>query len=256
MARPQRCRRICMRPEYDSFSPQGDMRGEQIALTLDEFEVVRLIDYEKMTQEECAAQMEISRTTVAEVYERARYKLADFLINGKRLTLGGGNFRFCGGGEDCGRGSCFRESGAAEHNNRKGDKIMIIAVAYEDGKIFQHFGHTEQFRLYETEDKAIKSARTAFTDGQGHGALAEWLSKNRVDALICGGIGGGAVQALQSAGIEIYAGVSGSADEAVGRLLAGELSPNSAANCSHHEHGHNCGSRSCGDDRHGCSGNK
>ena len=120
MARPQRCRRICMRPEYDSFSPQGDMRGEQIALTLDEFEVVRLIDYEKMTQEECAAQMEISRTTVAEVYERARYKLADFLINGKRLTLGGGNFRFCGGGEECRKRSCLRAGGALEPERQLG----------------------------------------------------------------------------------------------------------------------------------------
>ena len=73
---------------------------------------------------------------------------------------------------------------------------MKIAVTYEDGRIFQHFGHTEQFKIYETADGRIVRAEVVDTNGSGHGALADFLMRQGVDALICGGIGGGA-QAVQ-----------------------------------------------------------
>ena len=103
---------------------------------------------------------------------------------------------------------------------------MRIAVTYEDGQVFQHFGHTEQFKIYDVEDGKVIASEVADTDGQGHGALAGVLSALGAEALICGGIGGGAVQALTAAGIQLYAGVSGDADQAVEELLAGKLSPN------------------------------
>lgn len=126
---------------------------------------------------------------------------------------------------------------------------MRIAVTYENGEIFQHFGHTEYFKVYDTEDGNVVSSKVVSTEGNGHGALAGILSAMDVDTLICGGIGGGARSALATEGIELCGGVSGSADDAVKKLLAGELDFDPDVQCSHHgghDHGHNCGSHSCG----------
>lgn len=125
---------------------------------------------------------------------------------------------------------------------------MKIAVTYENGQIFQHFGHTAQFKLYEIADNAIVASQVVDTNGSGHGALAGFLVQNGVNALICGGIGGGAQMALAQAGIQLFGGVSGSADEAVAALLNGTLGFSANATCSHHEHeeGHTCGDHGCG----------
>ena len=118
---------------------------------------------------------------------------------------------------------------------------MRIAAAYEDGKIFQHFGHTECFKLYDVEGGQILSSQVIHAPAGGHGALAQFLSAARVDAVICGGIGGGAVKALMQAGIMLFGGVSGDADEAVKKLLDGTLQRSAGANCVHHADGHDCG---------------
>ena len=127
---------------------------------------------------------------------------------------------------------------------------MRIAVTYEDGKIFQHFGHTEQFKVYDVEAGQVKEAAVVSTDGNGHGALARFLQERNVDALICGGIGGGAQQALALAGITLYGGVKGDADQAVADLLAGKLDYDPQARCDHHDHGHgeghDCHGHTCG----------
>ncbi|MBQ3080510.1 MAG: NifB/NifX family molybdenum-iron cluster-binding protein [Clostridia bacterium] len=132
---------------------------------------------------------------------------------------------------------------------------MKIAATYENGRIFQHFGHTEQFKIYETADGAVTKEMVVNTCGSGHGALAGFLKANGVEALICGGIGGGAQIALAEAGIKLYAGVAGSADEAVQALLSGTLAFDPAAKCNHHEHhhdhGHECGSHGC-HEHHDC----
>lgn len=132
---------------------------------------------------------------------------------------------------------------------------MKVAVTYENGTVFQHFGHTEQFKVYEVIDGAVVKAQVVGTNGSGHGALAGFLSANGVDVLICGGIGGGAQMALASAGIKLYGGVSGNADDAVKALLVGTLAYDPDARCDHHDHeheagehpchGHHCGSHSC-----------
>ena len=130
---------------------------------------------------------------------------------------------------------------------------MRIAVPYENGEIFQHFGHTEQFKLYDVEDGKIVSSQVVDSNGSGHGALAGVLSALRVDALICGGIGGGAQAALAAAGIRLYGGVTGSADAAAEALAAGKLVFNPNVHCDHHDrHGeeHDCGNHGCG--HHSC----
>lgn len=131
---------------------------------------------------------------------------------------------------------------------------MKIAVTYENGQIFQHFGHTEQFKLYDVADGKILRAEVVDTNGSGHGALAGFLTQHGVDALICGGIGGGAQAALTNAGIRLFGGVSGDADAAAEALVNGTLNFNPAVHCDHHEHahgeGHTCGEHGCGE--HGC----
>ena len=127
---------------------------------------------------------------------------------------------------------------------------MKIAVTYENGMIFQHFGHTRQFKIYEIENGEITGAETVDTAGSGHGALAGFLKELKVDALICGGIGGGAKNALVEAGITLYGGVSGQADDAAAALAEGRLGYKSDVTCTHHRHedgqGHTCGEHGCG----------
>ena len=119
---------------------------------------------------------------------------------------------------------------------------MKIAVTYDNGNIFQHFGRTETFKVYEVEDGKVVSSQVIGSGGVGHGALAGVLAEQKVDVLICGGIGGGAQAALEEAGVELCAGAAGDADQAVMAYLRGEL-VSSGANCDHHHHeeGHSCG---------------
>ncbi len=249
MARPSRCRRVCAEPSCRGFAPSGETGGGTVVLTVDEYEVIRLVDYEKRTHEQCAAQMGISRTTVTEICESARFKISDSLVNGRALHISGGHYRVCRGEWDCGR-NCRWSSPAAETLSEKGAFAMRIAVPYEDGMVFQHFGHTEQFKLYDVADKTVAGARTAGTNGSGHGALAGFLKDAEVDVLLCGGIGPGAQNALAEAGIQLYAGVSGGADEAVEAFLRGELQYDPNARCDHQDHAHGEGGHSCGE--HGC----
>ena len=128
---------------------------------------------------------------------------------------------------------------------------MRIAVTYENGQIFQHFGHTSQFKLYDVTNGQVVSTQIVDTNGSGHGALGLFLRAQQVDALICGGIGMGAQMALSNAGITLFAGVSGNADEAVQAFLTENLTYSTEATCDHHHEegescGHSCGESSCG----------
>ena len=231
MARPTRCRRIERLPEYRSFSPDDVHAAESVRMTVDEFEALRLLDDEGLTQEECAERMNVARTTVTAIYDSARRKVADALVHGKRLLITGG----------C---CAFEPVELTQTIMEKGNNSMRIAVTYENGEVYQHFGHTAQFKLYDVADGAIVAEQVVDTNGSGHGALAGFLQAARVDALICGGIGMGAQMALTDAGIRLYAGVQGSADAAAKALAEGNLSYDPNARCDHHGHhgeGHECG---------------
>lgn len=132
---------------------------------------------------------------------------------------------------------------------------MKIAVTYKNGEIFGHFGHTEQFKVYEAEGGKVVSTQVIDTNGSGHGALGALLSDLGVDVLICGGIGMGAQMAVAQAGIKLFGGVQGNADEAVEAFLKDALQYDPDAKCDHHGHehgeGHNCGEHSCGGNCHG-----
>ena len=244
MPRRQRCRWIGGYPDHWSFSPDDSPETTDcVVLSLDELETIRLIDREELTQEQCAGRMGVARTTVTAIYMSARRKIASAILDGKQLKISGGTYR-------------LRERAHPEIAE-KGTNTMRIAVTYENGEVFQHFGHSEHFKLYDVTDGKVISAQVADTNGQGHGALAGFLKQCGADALICGGIGMGARSALEEAGIRLYAGISGSADEAAQALAAGTLVCDPDARCEHHEHhgeGHDCAHhrerRGCGD--HAC----
>lgn len=225
MPRPKRCRRICSEPLNSVFYPSVDNDLEGISLTLDEYEVIRLVDLEGYSHLECAKQMDVSRSTVQEIYESARRKIASFIVYGRKLYIRGGNYQVCG---------CSK---------KKEGNVMKIAVTYENGMVFGHFGHTAEFKIYDVVDGKIVSNEVVDTNGSGHGALAGFLMQRGVDTLICGGIGGGAINALSNAGIKVYGGVSGNVDTAVNDFISGKLEYNPDVHCDHHHEGeeHKCG---------------
>ena len=241
MPKNTKCRRISGLPGQFGFAPTDSIDEDALRLTFDEFETIRLLDAEGMTQEQCAAKMGVARTTVTAMYDNARKKIAKVLVEGRSLIISGGNVSF-----DISKGERIK------NKREKGDNEMRVAVTYENGEVFQHFGHTEQFKVYDIEDGKIVHEEVVDTNGQGHGALAGFLFGGKVDTLICGGIGGGAQVALSEAGIKLYGGVSGNADEAVKALIEERLDYNPDVKCDHHGEGHNCSDHH--DEDHHCGG--
>ncbi|MBQ4265414.1 MAG: DUF134 domain-containing protein [Clostridia bacterium] len=250
MPRPSKQRRICGMPLCRQFAPQEAQDSDSpVIMTIDEYETIRLIDFMGLTQEQCAAQMNVARATAQAIYACARSKLAKCLVLGRTLEIAGGDVALCERREGC--AACLGRGRTRNGRNT----IMKIAVTYDNGQIYQHFGHCAQFKLYEVEDGKVVSTKILDAAGSGHSLLAGFLMMNGVDDLICGGIGGGAQVALRGFGIKIHGGVQGDADAAVAALLAGTLEASDAPNCSHHDahHGadHVCGEHGCGED-HDC----
>ena len=240
MARPKRNRRVLAYPSCWSFSPECPRAPETVILTLDEYETVRLIDFQKKTQMECAEEMGVSRATVAGIYESARHKIADAIVNAKRIRITGGAYR-------------IDVVPASEELNERRDETMRIAVTYENGMIGQHFGRTEQFKIYDIRDGKVAGSQVVGTGGTAHSALAGFLRAAEVETLICGGIGMGARHALEELGIRLLPGLSGEADEVVASYLDGTLAYDPDAACAGHDHGEGgCHSHQGGCGSHGC----
>lgn len=268
MPRPNKPRRVCQLPAYTHFFSQEQSThttNQGLLLSIEEYETIRLLDYMGMTQQEAAEQMGTGRTTIQALYTQARRKLSRFLVEGTPLTIAGGSYQLClrqsedSSYQPCSRQVCSQQSGSQKTKfcwkttaSGKERNHMKIAVTYENGQVFQHFGHTEQFKVYEVEDGKIISSEIVDTNGQGHGALAGFLFGGGVDVLICGGIGGGARNALAEAGIQLYPGATGDADAQVESFLKGQLvyDPNTMCNHHSHEEGHTCGDHGCGE--HSC----
>ena len=267
-----KCRRVCCDTRARRFVADG--AEETVRLTVEELESLRLCDFEGADQSAAAQSMGVSRGTLQRIVYSARRKVADALCSGKAIQIGGGNFspaeRICGGRARCSR--CrFARGGCGisdtEANSETEDETMmkdgIIAVTMEDGQIFQHFGHTRWFELYEIKGGAVASHRTLDAEGSGHSALGGLLRANGEILHSCGGTGGGAKNDLAAAGIELISGVSGPVDEAVKLYPEGKLHDDPSAECRHHDHGaHECGHhdgapqgecRGCGHEPHGCN---
>ena len=237
MPRPVKCRKVCHFPNVLEFFPADDTEKKTpIVLTVDEYETIRLLD---------------KKGYYNGIYELARKKIADALIDGHPLRIEDGDFRICDGqSSSCSFGGCYKQEIYQKYAVEKGEGIMRIAVTYENGQIFQHFGHTETFKIYDVEEGKVVRSEVVDTNGSGHGALAGVLNALNADVLICGGIGGGAQTALAAAGIKLLGGVLGDADKAVEAFINETLDYNPDVKCSHHEHshgeGHTCGEQGCG----------
>lgn len=224
--RREKLRRVGIIPEYRGFTPDGLASGDAIEMTVDELEVLRLCDMEDLNQEAVAQQMGIARATVAAICSRAHRKVANALVNGRALIITGGNITY----------SPIITTTAAWP--AKEVDTMRVATTYDNGNIFMHFGRSEQFKIYDIQDSKVLNEQVVGTGGTGHGALAGLLANGGVDALICGGIGGGAINALTQAGIKVYAGAQGNCDACVEALIAGTLAQTGEATCDCHGHGY------------------
>ena len=252
MPRPRKFRKVCHFPKILSFFPRETEEDMQsVVLTVDEFEAIRLLDREGLSQEEAGERMQVARTTVQLIYTSARKKLAKMLVEGRPLEIQGGEYRICNGDDSvCERHTCVKHRLNKIYKKPKGDPVMRIAVTYDNGTVFQHFGHTRQFKVYDVLEGKIVASEVVDTGSSGHGALAGVLTALHADVLICGGIGGGAQMALAAAGIRLFGGVSGNADAAVEAFVTGTLEYNPNVQCNHHGHhhhdeGHTCGDHSC-----------
>lgn len=258
MPRTGKKKRVLKMPQNSHFISRGTETEYGINMKVEEYECIRLIDYMAYTQEECARQMEVSRATVQMLYAEARKKLARFLVEGISLQIEGGDYELSHRASvkektsDCslnGLAACHSETPGMGKERRH----MKIAVTYENGQVFQHFGHTEQFKVYDVEAGKITGSQVVDTNGQGHGALAGFLANGDIDVLICGGIGGGARNALAEAGIKLFPGAQGDADAQVESYLAGTLNYDSDTMCTHHDHSHgDCGGHGHGKCGHHC----
>lgn len=126
MPRPKKCRRICALPRCSSFGPLEGEHAEPVGMALEEYEAIRLIDLLGCTQEECARQMGVARSTVQQVYDQARRKLAQVLVEGRRLVISGGDYMLCTqaeacAGRDCARRDCGRRRCGCGSCNRKNE---------------------------------------------------------------------------------------------------------------------------------------
>ena len=173
MPRPVKCRKVCHFPRVLEFLPvHTEAQHPPILLTVDEYEAIRLIDKEGLSQEACGERMQVARTTVQKIYDSARKKLAEALVEGAPLLIKGGEFRLCDGkSAGCECMDCFKRQYRQQYEKQKGDAVMRITVTYENGQIFQHFGRTEQFKVYDVQDGAVASSEVVGTNGSGHGAL-------------------------------------------------------------------------------------
>ncbi|MEJ8737233.1 NifB/NifX family molybdenum-iron cluster-binding protein [Erysipelotrichaceae bacterium HCN-30851] len=229
MPRPSKKKQVSSLPLYSCFTHTNQLSENNfIKMSIEEFETIRLIDYFGKQQQECAEMMEISRASVQILYDAARKKIGRFLVEGRPLFIDGGNYQL-------------------NLKQTLGDDKMKIAVPYENGQVFQHFGHSSMFKMYEVSENKVISSELVDTNGNGHGALVGFLKEHQVDVLICGGIGAGAKNALSEANITLYGGACGNADEQVTSFLQGNLQYNPNIQCSHHNHGegHSCGNHSC-----------
>ena len=177
--RREKLRRVGIIPEYRGFTPDGLASGDAIDMTVDELEALRLCDLEGLNQEAVAKQMGIARATVAAICSRAHRKVANALVNGRALIIEGGNIAY----------SPITATTAAWP--AKEIDTMRVATTYDNGNIFMHFGRSEQFKIYDTQDGKVLNEQVVGTGGTGHGALAGLLANGGVDTLICGGIGAG-----------------------------------------------------------------
>jgi predicted DNA-binding protein (UPF0251 family)/predicted Fe-Mo cluster-binding NifX family protein len=229
MPRPQKGRRVCSHPRSRCFMPAEQALNEQVVLRLDELESIRLLDLVGMSQDATGEQMLIGRATVQRIYEDARRKIADALVNGKSILIEGGNIEYCDNTE------CLENQFIINKGENSNMKIAIPVMGTE---IFGHFGHAPQFRLVTIENMVVQKTDIIEAPEHQHGVLPGFLFDLGVDTVIASTLGQGAIDRFNRLRVVIYSGLNGDVDEAIRKVLSGEVEPNAQACGHHHEGGH------------------
>jgi len=193
MGRNKQLRQILSNPQAAGFRPFGRncKRGECIELLFDEYETVRLLDYEGRQQAEAAELMKISRPTLTRIYMEARHKLAKAIVEGLQIRITGGNTDF-----------------VTYQSNKTNIVIMNqkIAIPTNDGVLWPHFGKAPQVTIVTIEDGQVKETIVLDAPEHEHGAMPRFIAAHGCTDVLCGGLGGGAVNMLNQLGIEVHAG--------------------------------------------------
>lgn len=229
MPRPVKRRKVCCLPDVDSFGPRGkrDNIGE-IIMTVDEYETIRLIDLDGMTQQQCAEQMKIARTTVQRIYDDARKKIADAIINGKGLVIHGGNYSVCKGrGAGCGKTGCRRkEMEKIEIGRVKSMRIALPVDGNNDGALVSaNFGRAPFFAVYGPDENKVEYIRNLAVNSTGGAGVqaAQCVVDSGADTAIVPRLGQNAAEVLKAAGINVYKSEGEFVKGNLDKLAAGEL---------------------------------
>lgn len=233
MPRPIKERSIREKPVCCRFIPEKIQNTEIVILTMDEFDVIRKCDYERLSQENCAQTMNVSRTTVQRIYSSARSKIAEALVLGKVLEVDGGIVSF------------NSEDDSSNYKNEKGEVSMKIAIGLDGEKVADHFGHCNDFRVYEIVDNKVINQEDIHDDVHVHQARPQFLKDLGVDVLIMNSMGKGAYNRLIALGIKTINAENKRVEEALNSYLSQELNVELVGHechgCGSHGKGHHHG---------------
>jgi len=223
VARPIKWRNVCSLPKSSKFGPLDCKREDEIIMSVDEYEAIRLIDLEGFNQEECAKQMNIARSTVQGIYISARKKLAESLVNGKTLFIKGGEYKLCDGlGGGCGKG-CRKKKFKQERMKMK------IAIPVDekniDAKVASSFGRATYFLIYDVTSKSESFVENEALQSKGGAGIkaAQTIVDSGAGILLTPRLGENAADVVQGAEIKIYKTTDGSAKENINAFIDGKL---------------------------------
>ena len=222
MPRPKKCRKVCQMPKTKEFQPIGDTSCKaSVILTVDEYEAIRLIDKQGFSQEECSNYMQVARTTVQLIYNSARKKLADALVDGLSIRIEGGDFQLCDGNEDyCGCGGCRRHRRGCVQQNIMEDRKMRIAIPLDENKqdVCIVLARAPYFLFWEDGKDTILENPAAQAHGGAGIQAAQFLVDNGVNVLITVRCGQNAADVFKAAGMKIYKSANKAAAEDLAAL--------------------------------------
>ena len=227
MARPRKSRMVSCLPVNTEFLPAKPGSPEAVILTVDEYEAIRLIDSEHFSQEKCAEAMEVARTTVQQIYDSARKKIARALVYGRAIKIEGGEYRLCGGAKPCrGCAGCRRRNGSCPAD-RERRKSMKIAIPVDENKkdICVSFGRTPFFLIHDAQTNTTAYIANPAAEAAGGAGLkaAQAVVDQEADILITVRCGENAAEVLKAAEIAIYKSEGTDAEENIRAFKEGRL---------------------------------
>lgn len=230
MPRPRKHRNVCSFPKVTEFFPADQELNIQstdaVALTVDEYEAVRLIDYERFSQEDCSTRMGVARATVQSIYASARKKIALALVEGIPLKIDGGDYRLCNGRKnffEC--GNCRKHRNAWNNQDKEINMIVAIPVEKDNESVCASFGRAPRFLFcnLETGETHIEDNPAENAEGGAGVKATQFIIDHGADTLIAVRIGGNADAALKAAHVKVYEASGAPAKNDIAALQAGEL---------------------------------